>query len=91
MSLSPERQSHLAHVVVEGIWDDDIVEYADEDEAVRVGKKAVVQFAKELMDMDVAVKQKIASLKRNVLEGSPEYDVLYGKYLDEEMSRRGNK
>jgi hypothetical protein len=91
MSLSPERQTHLAHIVVDGIWNDDLVDYTDEDEAVRVGKKAVFQFAKDIADMDSAVKQKIATLKRNVVEGSPEYDVMYSKYLDEEMSKRGNK
>lgn len=91
MSLSPDRQTHLAHVVVDGIWNDDLVDYEDEDEAVRVGKKAVFQFAKDITEMDSAVRQKIASLKRNVIEGSPEYDVLYGKYMDEEMAKRGNK
>jgi len=91
MSLSPERQTHLAHVVVDGIWNDDLADYTDEDEAVRVGKKAVFQFAKDMADMDTAVRQKIATLKRNVVEGSPEYDVMFSKYMDEEMSKRGNK
>ena len=91
MSLSPERQTHLAHVIVDGIWNDDLVDYTDEDEAVRVGKRAVVEFVKQLNRLDENVRQKIASLKRNVLEGTPEYDVMYSKYMDEEMSKSGSR
>jgi hypothetical protein len=41
-------------------------------------------------DVDKAAKAKVASLKRGVTEGSPEWDIMYGKYFEEEMQRRGN-
>lgn len=90
MSISEDRQSHLVHVVVDGIWNDDLVDYDDEDKAIRFGKKAMAKFIDECEAIDTHVRAKITSLKRGVVEGSPEYDVLYGKYFDEEMQRRGN-
>lgn len=89
MILSEDRQSHLAHVITDGIWKDDIVDFADDDAAVRIAKKAVVKYVQEAEDLDHKVRGKIASLKRSVIEGSPEWDVMYQKYLEEELNRRG--
>ncbi len=91
MILSEDRQSHLAHLVADGIWNDDLVDYVDEDQAVRVAKKAVSRFVSDFEDIDKRVQEKIASLKRGVTEGSPEWDVMYSKYIEEEMLRRGAK
>ena len=38
--------------------------------------------------IDVEVRRKIESQKRDIPEGSEEWDILYRKYYDEEMSRR---
>ena len=89
MKLSEERISHLARLVVDGIWNDDLVDYTDDDAALRAGKKGLTDFMGELDDIDEKVKAKVASLKRGVMEGSPEWDILYGKYFEEEMQRRG--
>jgi hypothetical protein len=89
--LSEERQSHLAHVVVDGLWDDDLVDYTDDEVAMRIAKKAVVGFVAECETIDKFARERVASLKRGVTEGSPEWDILYGKYFEEEMIRRGNK
>ena len=88
--ISDERLSHLASVVVEGIWKDDLVDFKDEDMATRVAKRAAAKFGQELKSVDVKARQMVASLKRNVVEGSPEWDVMYNKYYEEEMQRRGN-
>lgn len=91
MILSEERQSHLAHVIIDGIWNDDIVEYTDEDAALRIAKKAIVEWVKEEDNLDQTVREKVSSLKRNVIEGTPEWDVMYSKYYEEEMVKRGYK
>ena len=89
MILSEDRQSHLAHVIIDGIWEDDLVDYSDDDLALRTAKKAIVAFVKEMGDFDAQVKEKLQTLKRNVVEGSPEWDILYRKYLNEELNKRG--
>lgn len=90
MILSEERQSHLAHVIVDGLWKDDLVDYTNDDEAIRTAKRAMTQFVADMEKVDQAVRTKISSLKRGVLEGTREWDILYSKYYEEEMQRRGN-
>ena len=90
MIFSEDRQSHLVHLIVDGIWNDDLVDYSDEDRAMKVGKQGMTKFIKEFEDIDKAVRTTIQSLKRGVMEGSPEWDILYGKYFEQEMQRRGN-
>lgn len=90
MKLSEERISHLARLVVDGIWNDDLVDYTDDDAALRAAKKGLTEFMAQLDDVDEKVKAKVASLKRGVIEGSPEWDILYAKYFEEEMQRRGH-
>lgn len=90
MKLSEDRVSHLARLVVDGIWNDDLVDYVDDDAALRAGKKGLTEFVAEVEAVDEAAKAKVASLKRGVTEGSPEWDILYGKYFEEEMQRRGH-
>lgn len=89
MILSDERVSHLARVVVDGIWNDDLVDYVDDDAALRAGKLGLNKFVKEIDEIDKKVQGKIASLKRGVAQGTPEWDILYGKYFEEEMQRHG--
>jgi hypothetical protein len=87
--LSEDRQAHLARLIVDGIWNDDLVDYTDEDAALRFAKKAIVQFVQEEGVVDQTVRAKVASLKRNVVEGTPEWDIMYSKYYQEEMGKRG--
>jgi hypothetical protein len=87
--LSPERVNHLAHRITDTIWEDDMVDFTDDDVALRWAKSAISQFIKEEQEIDQAARAKVASLKRNVVEGSPEWDVMYRKYYEEEMKKRG--
>jgi len=90
-SLSEDRQSHLAKLVIDGIWNDDLVEYSDEDAAFRAAKRALATWVAEEAKLDTDVRAKISSLKRGVFEGTPEWDVMYKKYYEEEMVKRGQR
>jgi len=89
MILSEERQTHWAHVVTDKVWGDDIVDFSDDDQALRIAKKAIVEFVKEDMEIDKSAREKVASLKRGVIEGTREWEILYRKYYEEEKNRYG--
>lgn len=89
MMISEDRLSHIAHLVIDGIWNDDMVEYTDDDAALRAAKKGLSDFMKIISEVEQAARAKVASLKRGVVEGSPEWDVMYSKYFEEELQRRG--
>lgn len=89
MILSEEAQSHLARVITDGLWNEDLCDYTDEDFALRLAKKGIAKFVSTMEDVDAKARQTLTSLKRDVPEGSREWDILYNKYFEEEMKRRG--
>ncbi len=89
MILSEDRQSHWAHLLTDAVWGDDIVDFNDDDQALRSAKKAIAEFVNEDVEIDRKAREKVASLKRNVLENTPEWDILYKKYYEEERVKRG--
>jgi hypothetical protein len=87
--ISENRASHLTHLVIDGIWNDDLVEYNNEEKAVTIAKRGMNKFVKEMEEIDKAVNATIVSLRRGVLEGTPEWEILYSKYYGQEMQKRG--
>ena len=59
MSLSEERQSHWARIITDSIWNDDLVDYSDEDLAFRIAKKTILEFVKDLREVEVLFKIQI--------------------------------
>jgi hypothetical protein len=87
VKLSDDRISHLAHKVFNRIYDDDVVDFVDEDRALRVVKRSIEEFREYYEEVDRGVRYKITSMKRKVHEGSYEWEILYRKYLEEELNK----
>jgi hypothetical protein len=89
MNLSEDRQVFLAHLIFDYLYDEDLVDFSDEDLAIRAAKKAVTEFVKEDAEITEAAQRKIRTLKRPIPEGSPEWDIMFKKYYEEERIKRG--
>lgn len=89
MIISDDRQNKFAHVVIDSLWGDDLVDFSDDDEALRAAKRAVALFVKNEGGYDQRVREKLTSLKKTLIEGTPEWDTMYKKYYEEEMRRSG--
>ncbi len=85
--LSDERQIHWTHLIVEGFLKKGFLQNQDKDRALRAVRRAVSCFVREHDLIEQKVRQKIAGLKRNVQEHSSEWEVLYSRYYEEELSR----
>lgn len=88
MILSDDRKSHFAHLITDVLYDDDLVDYTDDAAALRSAKDGIENFCREFEMIDESTRNKILSLKRTVIEGSPEWDTMYKKYYEEEVQRR---
>ena len=88
MKLSEDRISHISHLVCDGIWQDDLVDYTNENEALKEIKRTITEYLSLGDAADEAARAKIRSLSKDVPEGSPEWDILYKKYLEEETSKK---
>jgi hypothetical protein len=86
--VSEARISHLAHLIIDGLWKDDLVEYSNEARVLTETKRILSEFFNRESRLDEIVRQKIQSLSRPVPPGSREWDVLYRKYLTEEIKKR---
>ena len=66
------------------------VEFVEDRDTIR---QQIVQILQDLLKeeekVDAGVRRKISSQKREILEGSEEWDILYRKYYGEEMKRMG--
>ena len=89
MVLSDERQSYLIHLVVSALEKKGVLSYTDRQKTHLLARQVMNQCMKVIREIDQKVCDKIKSLKRNVLENSSEWQVLYSNYLEEEMIRRG--
>jgi hypothetical protein len=88
-SLSPEDKiSHLSHVIQEGIMrDQDIEIKGDRTVILNAIKKIIthqVEREKEVRDL---VRKRLAATR--VMEGSPEWEILYQKTFSELSKKRG--
>ncbi|KAB2838046.1 DUF507 family protein [Deltaproteobacteria bacterium PRO3] len=88
MKLSEERVSHLAHLVWDALYDEDLVDYPNDEEALKAIKRAMLDYLKTDDQIDDLARQKILSQKRGIQEGSREWDILYRKYYEEEAAKK---
>ena len=88
MRLSREKILRLSHLILGYLDADEGVEYFAEPQEVR---QDVVKLISDEMKadeaIDAAVRRKIETQKRTIVEGSEEWEVLYRKYYEEEQAR----
>ncbi|TAN62694.1 DUF507 family protein [bacterium] len=88
MRFSEDRISHMAHLVADAVWKDDLADFVSEEKALQEIKHAISSYFRVEDEADTAVRRKISSLSRGVPEGSREWDILYKKYFEEEISKK---
>jgi hypothetical protein len=90
MRLSREKTVLLSHLVTDVLVASDEVEFIEDRATIRQQIVQILQAAlKEEEQVDAEVRRKIGSQKREILEGSEEWDILYRKYYAEELKRMG--
>jgi hypothetical protein len=90
MRLTREKTIRLSHVITDLLVVCDDVEFVEDRDTIRQKTVAILQeLLKEEEVVDAEVKKKITSQKKEILEGSEEYEVLYRKYYAEELRRMG--
>lgn len=90
MMLSEDKISHLSHVLLKGLLERGFVSATEEEGKIRAEiKRAIVSELKIGEDIDAAARKKIQSFSKKVVEGSPEWEILYKKFFREEEVKRG--
>jgi len=90
MRISREKIVRLSHQITEVLVASDDVEFVDDRDTIR---QQVVQILtatlKDEEKVELEVRKRITSQKKEILEGSEEWDVLFKKYYADELRRMG--
>jgi len=90
MRVSRDKLNKLAHTVADTLAEIDEVEFLEDRNTIRQeARKALEKLLTEETRIDAAARQKIASQRRIIPEGSQEWDILYRKYYNDEGKRLG--
>ncbi|MBI4239177.1 MAG: DUF507 family protein [Deltaproteobacteria bacterium] len=89
MLISDDRISALAKKISTALLHERLIETGTSQQLAGVVQKAMIRYVVADVAVDEKVRAKIASLKRQVPEGSREWDVLYQQYYEQELERLG--
>lgn len=90
MRISREKIVRMSHQITDLLVSANDVEFVEDRDTIR---QKVVQILTDTLHeeekADAEVRKRITSQKKEILEGSEEWDVLYRKYYAEELRRMG--
>lgn len=90
MRITREKIVRLSHKIMDVLVASDEVEFIEDRDTIRQQIVTLLTNAmREEEKADTEVRKKITSQKKEILEGSEEWDVLYRKYYTEELRRMG--
>ena len=90
MRLSDDKVSHLTHVVLKGLIKKKALTLLAEDSAIRREiKRILVKELKLAESIDESIRKKLQSYSKKIPEGTPEWEVLYHKFFQEESAKKG--
>ncbi|HTZ75052.1 MAG TPA: DUF507 family protein [Candidatus Aquilonibacter sp.] len=90
MRLTREKTVRLSHRVIDSLVENPEVDFIEDRDTIRLEiVNILTALLKQEEQVDTEVRAKIASQKKEILEGSEEWDILYRKYYAEAMKRLG--
>jgi uncharacterized protein len=88
--ISDDKLNKLAHTVADTLAEIAEVDFLEDRNTIRQeARKALTKLLLEEVKIDAAARQKIASQRRIIPEGSQEWDILYRKYYNDEVKKLG--
>lgn len=90
MRLSREKTVRLSHRIINLLVSIEDVDFIEDRDTIRQEIVTILQeLLKQEEQVDAEARAKIASQKKEILEGSEEWDILYRRYYSESLKRMG--
>ena len=90
MRLTREKVVRISHQIIDLLVQSNEVEFVEDRDTIRQHMvQTVTNVLKEEERVEQEVRKRITSQKKEILEGSEEWDVLFRKYYSEELRRAG--
>ena len=90
MRLSREKIVRISHQVTDLLVQTNEVEFIEDRDTIRQHiVQTITNVLREEEKVEVEVRKRITSQKKEILEGSEEWDLLFRKYYSDELRRMG--
>ncbi len=90
MRISRDKVNKLAHTVADALAEIPECDFLEDRNTIRQeARKALERLLTEETKLDAAARQKIASQRKIIVEGSQEWEILYRKYYNDEVKKLG--
>ncbi len=90
LRLSREKINYLSRIILNSLFENDQVEFLEESNEIRLSVVKSIEEELKLYNLiDKKAIEKIQSQKKPIEEGSREWEILYRKYYNEEISKLG--
>ena len=87
MRLSDDKINELSHQIAKALDQDERVKLLTVLNSVRLAaRKSIGRSIRKESQIDEKVRERISSQKRNIVEGSAEWDAVYWDYYEDEIS-----
>ncbi len=88
IKLSREKINFLSRQILNSLFENDKVEFLDESNDIRLSIVKSIEEELKLYDLiDKRSIEKIESQKKSIKEGSREWEILYRKYYNDEITK----
>ncbi|MGA1867072.1 MAG: DUF507 family protein [bacterium] len=90
MRLSRGKVNHISHLLIKGMEEDSNITCVQEPNIIRLNIVGIINDEMKIDDeVDTIVRQKLESYSKKLFEGSTEWDIMYQKLYEEEMTKKG--
>jgi len=90
MRLTREKTVRLSHRIIELLVSIEDVDFVEDRDTIRQEIVSILQeLLKQEEQVDAEARAKISSQKKEILEASEEWDILYRRYYTEALKRMG--
>lgn len=88
MRLSHDKVIHLSHLIIDSLENDEKAEFKEEKNKIRNEiVRVIIQELKRDEELEARARQRIRAMKKDIPEGSQEWDILFRKYYEEEVGK----
>ena len=92
MTLSDDKITLTTHLLLKGLMEKGLIILKEDDSLLRREiKRTIINELKIGEDIDVEVKKKLQSYTKKLIEGSPEWEIMYRKLFEEEDAKKGRR
>jgi len=90
MRITSDKLNKLAHTVADTLAEIPECDFLEDRNTIRQeARKILTKLLTDEMKLDAGARQKIASQRKIIVEGSQEWDILYRKYYNDEVKKLG--